>query len=173
MPYFYAAGKRVTLQVERRLWALDTEALALAAIADSIRQEILAASRSLRGKYVLARVPAAALEALRAVHAVQPVYRWEDTVMVALPEVRVEESRPEPLRRLREWLASRRLRIEVSETEAGRLTLRPASGDAAEALAIANALQEEIEPELAEARFIRTVPSPDLQKARIRPVRDA
>jgi len=170
VPYFYAAGKRVTLTVESSLWALDTEALAVAVIADTIRQRILADARLLRGKYVLAHVPSAALTALRAARAVQTVYRSADSVMVALPEVRVEESRPETLRRLRAWLDSRRQRIEVSETEGGRLTLRPASGDGVEALEIANALQEEITPELAEARFIRSIESPDLKlKARVRP----
>lgn len=170
VPYFYAAGKRVTLVVESSLWALDTEALAFAVIADSMRAQILADARRLRGKYVLAHVPFSALEPLRAAHAVQPVYRSADAMMVALPEVRVEESRPEHLRRLRDWLASRRQRIEVSETAAGRLTLRPSSGDAEEALEIANALQEEITPELAEARFIRSIVSPDQRlKARVRP----
>ena len=169
MPYFYAAGKRVTLQLESSLWALDTEALSLAAIADSIRKQILSDARRLRGKYVLVHVPSSLLAALRAAHAVQPVYRSDDAMMVALPEVRVEESRPETLRRLHDWLASRRQSIEVSEPEAGRLTLRPYSGDAVEALEIANALEEEIRPELAEARFIRSVASPDREyKARVR-----
>jgi len=172
VPYFYAAGKRVTLVVESSLWALDTEALAFAMIADATRQQILADARRLRGKYVLARVPFSALEPLRAAHAVQPVYRSADVMMVLLPEVRVEESRPETLRRLHDWLASRSQRIEVSETEVGRLTLRPCSGDAEEALEIANELQEEITPELAEARFIRSIASPDEHlKARIRPTR--
>ncbi len=170
MPYFYASGKRVRLEVESRLWALDTEALAAAVIAESVRQLILADARLLRGKYVLAHVPTGALPSLRAAHAVQLVYRSADAMLVALPEVRVEESRPEKLRSLRDWLASRRQRIEVSEAGAGRLTLRPCSGDAKEALEIANALQEEITPELAEARFIRSAPSPDLFKARIRPL---
>ena len=168
VPYFYASGKRVPLEVESSLWALDTEALAFAMIAESVRRRILADARRLRGKYVLAQVPLAALESLRAVHAVQLVYRAADAMLVALPEVRVEESRPDTLRRLRDWLASRRQRIDVSEPEAGRLTLRPCSGDAEEALEIANALQEEITPEVAEARFIRSVPSPDLP-SRVRP----
>jgi hypothetical protein len=90
-------------------------------------------------------------------------------MLVALPEVRVEESRPEQLQRLRDWLKSQGRRIEVSESGNGRLTLRPSSGDAEEALEIANALQEEITPELAEARFIRSVASPDLEfKQRLR-----
>jgi hypothetical protein len=170
VPYFYAAGRRVMLTVESSLWALDTEALAVAMIADAIRQRILADARLLRGKYVLAHVPSVALEPLRAARAVQRVYRSADAVLVALPEVRVEERRPEKLKLLRAWLDSRRHRIEVSETEGGRLTLRPASGDAVEALEIANALQEEISPEIAQARFIRTIESPDLKlKARIHP----
>ena len=169
MPYFYAAGKRVALQIESRVWALDTEALSLAAIADTIRARILADARSLRGKYVLAQVPESLLAVLRAAHAVQLVYRSADAVLVALPEVRVEESRPERLRLLRAWLDARGSSIEVSEPESGRITLRPASGDAEEALAIANALQEEVTPELAAARFIRSVESPDLKvKARAR-----
>jgi hypothetical protein len=172
VPYFYAAGKRVTLTVESSLWALDTEALAVALIGESIRKRILANSRRLRGKYVLAHVPSSALESLRAAHAVQPVYRSADAMLVALPEVRVEESRPETLRRLRAWIDLRRGSIEVSEAEAGRLTLRPASGDGVEALAIANELQEEFTPELAEARFIRSIEDPNLNlKARIRPHR--
>ena len=170
VPYFYAAGKRVTLVVESSLWALDTEALAFAMMADSMRRQILADARRLRGKYVLAHVPFSALGPLRAAHAVQPVYRSADAMLVPLPEVRVEESRPEHLRRLHDWLASRRQRIEVSEREAGRLTLRPSSGDAEEALEIANALQEEITPEFAEARFMRSIASPEERlKARIRP----
>ena len=170
MPYFYASGKRVPLEVESSLWALDLEALAAAMIAKSVRERILADARRLRGNYVLAHVPSTALESLRAAHAVQLVYRSADAMLVALPEVRVEESRPEKLRRLRDWLASRRERIDVSEPAAGRLTLRPCSGDAEEALEIANTLQEEITPELVEARFIRSVPDPDLRfKARIRP----
>jgi hypothetical protein len=170
--YFYAAGKRVALVVESSLWALDTEAPAFAGIADALRAQILAGARLLRGKYVLAQVPFPALEPLRAAHAVQPVYRSADAMLVPLPEVRVEESRPETLRRLYDWLASRQQRIEVAETGAGRLTLRPCSGDAEEALEIANALQEEITPEVVEARFIRSIASPDQHlKARIRPAR--
>ena len=170
MPYFYAAGKRVTLEVESSLWALDTEALAVAAIAQTLRERILADARVLRGKYVLVHLPAALLDELRAAHAVQPVFRSAGAMLVALPEVRVEESRPETLQRLRDWLASRRQWIDVSEPAAGRLTLRPASGEAEEALEIANALAEEIGPELAEARFIRSIerPEPGL-KARVRP----
>ncbi len=163
MPYFYAAGKRVTLELESSLWALDTEALPLAEIADSIREQLLAEAQRLRGKYVLVHLTSGLLEALRAAHVVQPVYRCADAMLVALPEVRVEESRPERLQRLRDWLKSQGPRIEVSESENGRLTLRPSSGDAEEALEIANALQEEITPELAEARFIRSVARPDLE----------
>src|SRR5262249_20778682 len=102
--YFYASGKRVPLEVESSVWALDTEALAAAMIADAVRERILADARRLRGKYVLARVPGAVLDSLRAAHAVQLVYRSADAMLVALPEVRVEESRPEKLRRLRDWL---------------------------------------------------------------------
>ena len=118
--------------------------------------------------FVLVQVPESLLGMLRAAHAVQPVYRCADAVLVALPEVRVEESRPDRLRLLHAWLDARGSSIEVSEPESGRITLRPASGDAEEALAIANALQEEITPELAEARFIRSVESPDKVKARAR-----
>jgi hypothetical protein len=169
VPYFYAAGKRVTLVVESSLWALDTEALSLAPIADTIRARILTDAHQLRGKYVLARLPAPLLAVLRAVHAAHPVYRAADAVLVALPEVRVEETRPERLRRLHAWLDARAGSIEVSEPEIGRITLRPSSGSAEEALAIANELHEEITPELAEARFIRSVESPDLKvKARAR-----
>jgi hypothetical protein len=172
VPYFYAAGKRVALEVESSLWALDTEALAAAAIAQSMREQILADARVLRGKYVLVHLSAALLDPLRAAHAVQPVYRSADAMLVALPEVRVEESRPDILQRLREWLRSRRQWIDVSEPAAGRLTLRPASGEAEQALEIANALAEEIGPELAETRFIRSTgrPEPEL-KARVRPAR--
>ena len=162
MPYFYVAGKRVTLELESSLWALDTEALSVASIAEPIRNQILAAAQRLRGKYMLVQVPTSLLDALHAARALQPVYRCADAMMVALPEVRVEETRPDRLQRLRDWLKSRGPRIEVAESEGGRLTLRPSSGDAEEALEIANALQEEITPELAEARFIRSVASPDL-----------
>ncbi len=88
------------------------------------------------------------------------VYRVGDTIVVVMPEVRVEESRPQHLRKLEAWLAEHKASVEVVSQTDERLVLRPLSMRGSDALDIANALHEEIEPEMAQARFIRLTGKP-------------
>ncbi len=88
------------------------------------------------------------------------VYRVGDTIVVVMPEVRVEESRPQHLEKLEAWLAEHKASVEVVSQTDERLVLRPLSMRGSDALDIANALHEEIEREMAQARFICSTGKP-------------
>lgn len=163
--YYYASGTRVPLQPAEDLVAVETPALDAAGLPPDMRERLLAAARPLRGGYVLVdagSLPRAALARLRDARAVQPVYRYGEGIVVVLPEVRVEESRPDRVERLRAWLDRAGVAVEASGLGTGRLTLRPKSGRGEDALRLANELHEQIGLELADARFVRIVRRPDL-----------
>ncbi len=166
--YYYAGGQRVPLEAAPDLVAIDT-AIAQE-LSSAAAQGALAKAKALRGGVALAEaasVPAPALAELRERGALHPVLRFGADLVVVLPEVRVEESRPEKIRELRRWLDGARTRIRCSGTlEGGRLEIRPASGRGQDALEIANELHERVDPELAQARFIRVVRRPDAMRAK-------
>ena len=77
-----------------------------------------------------------------------------------MPEVRVEESRPTKQKRLEEWITSHSEQALVRSRHEGQIVLEPVSGQGEDALAMANALMEEMNPEMAQARFVRVLPRP-------------
>ena len=90
-----------------------------------------------------------------------PVFRSQGAIIVALPEVRVEESRTSHQAKLQEWLTEHRDDVEVVSHSDDRVVLKPSSGSGRDALAIANALTEHVRPEMAQTRFIRVTPRPN------------
>lgn len=91
--------------------------------------------------------------------AVQTVFRHGGTLLVALPEVRVEL--PEAQRGQLDSMARvGPIRSEVEDAGAGSVVMRPLSGRGVDALQLANAVHERLHPELAQARFLRMIPSP-------------
>lgn len=88
---------------------------------------------------------------------VHPVFRSEDdSLVVVLPEVRVEGSDPDRLAALGRSLTTAHVTDQTSE----RLTLQPDSGRGEDALTLANTLAESPDIDIAQARFMRIVPRP-------------
>ena len=109
--FYYAAGKRVTLTPDEDLVAIDQERAGSAKISEAARARIKDRSKALRGNVVLVareELPSAERDALRTAMALQPVFCAEGATIVALPEVRVEDSSPQRLKALRAWLDKHR-----------------------------------------------------------------
>lgn len=169
--YYYASGKQVRLEAAPGLVAFDTGVLPNLGLTDAARSSLLTVSRTLRGDLALAdsgAVPAGVIVKLEEAGALRPVYRFGPDLVVVLPEVRVEESRPERREKIDAWIKGVGDTLSASETNSGRLTLRPVSGRGEDALQIANELHEGIGPELAQARFVRVVARPDAARSRPR-----
>src|SRR5437899_839652 len=109
--YYYAGGERVPLAPAADALAVDAKRLAAADLSAAARQEIdTHAGPKLADGIRL--VPGSALSpaaraALESAGAVQPVFESAGATLVALPEVRVEESRPAKKRQLAKWLKAR------------------------------------------------------------------
>ena len=161
--YYYAGGQKIELTPADDLLAVDERRLAGAGEVEGLVKQ---AARPLTGGIALVErkdlgARAAEVEAtLRRAGALQPVYRAQGAVLVALPEVRVEESRPAKQGPLEEWLRSNEARAKVASRGDGRLVIEPASGYGGDALAIAGALSEQVGPEMAQPRFLRVTPRP-------------
>lgn len=158
MSYYYAGGKRVPLQQAPDLIAVDEARLA-AKLPDLASDAALSAGRPLRGGIRLVERGALSADTagrLRDAGVTQPVFRAEGWVLVALPEVRVEDG---SRAKLAEAKAAAEGKAEADAAD-GRLTLRPSSADGADAIALANELVERHAVASASPRFIRVVPGP-------------
>ncbi len=90
-----------------------------------------------------------------------PVFRSHGAIVIALPEIRVEETREGYLEKLDQWISHHTDDVVVVSRDEGRVVLMPASGSGQDALKIANSLEEQVGPEMAQARFIRVTQRPD------------
>ncbi|MDY3554778.1 hypothetical protein R5W24_003907 [Gemmata sp. JC717] len=165
--YYYAGGTKVYLTPADDLVALDSESLQQAGIGEGSDGAV----RSLSSKVKLvdrARVGTSAGHGGRALVDRYPVFRSHGVVMVVLPEIRVEESRPHQKKRLEDWLRVHAAGAVIERKSDDQLVLTPASGDGSDALDLANALAEQVEPEMAQVRFLRVTPAPG-EQAKARP----
>jgi hypothetical protein len=158
--YYYASGKPIRLTLDEGWVAVDARRCEAADPAGSLEAVLRDVSRPLRGDLVL--VPRDALssrqhDALAKQGAIQPVFHAEGARLVALPEVRVEESSPQCQQALHHWLRQHGHEAEIIEDRGDRLVLRPTSGRGQDALALANELTEQVGPEMAQPRFLRIV----------------
>lgn len=160
--YYYAGGERVALESALDLVAVD--ASIVEARGSSAAKRALSKARPLRAGLRLAEtesLPKDVVDELGRQNALLPVLRFGTDLVVVLPEVRVEESRPEKVRALERWAETAKGRVHCEGAfEDGRVALRPTSGRGEDALAIANELHERLAPELAQARFVRVVRRP-------------
>lgn len=92
-----------------------------------------------------------------------PVFRSHGAIVVALPEVRVEESRTAHWAKLSKWLTEHGDEVTVVSSDGDRVVLKPVSGSGVDALTIANDLAKAVGPEMAQARFIRVTPRPGIR----------
>jgi hypothetical protein len=166
--YYYAGGKKITLAPADDLIAVDMRALSAglpklieAALRKSIRP--LSGEVGLINRADLGSGAAAIIDALEKAGATHPVFRVGETVLIVLPEVRVEESRPGAKQKsLSNWLASHSHEAVVKSRDHERVVLEPASGYGGDALTLANQLAEQVGPEMAQARFLRIMPGPSI-----------
>lgn len=161
--YYYAGGQRIELTPAEDLLAIDEQHFTMEAGPQAVRTEVQQAAQPLRAGIRLVRRKALSPQTeavLKQAGALQPVFRAQEAIVVVLPEVRVEESRPARKKRLEEWIKSHSEQALVRSEREGRIVLEPVSGHGEDALAIANALTEEVEPEMAQARFLRVLQRP-------------
>jgi hypothetical protein len=155
-PYYYAGGEKIKLTPADDLLAVEAHDMrSLAGASSSV-------GRALRDglRLVTKDELGDAAEGLGGPKPKYPVFRSHGGIVVALPEVRVEESRKAYQAKLDKWLAEHGDNVMVVSRSDDRMVLEPVSGSGEDALAIANDLAEEVDPEIAQARFIRVTPRP-------------
>jgi hypothetical protein len=158
--YYYASGKPVRLIPDEEWIAVDARRSEAADATGSLKAVLRDASWPLRGDLVLVRrasLSGQQLDAFAKQGAIHPVFHTEGARLVALPEVRVEESSHERRRALHHWLRQHARDAEIVEDRGDRIVLRPTSGLGQDALALANHLAEQVGPEMAQPRFLRIV----------------
>lgn len=159
--FYYAGGRKVELDRDEEYVAIVQEAAHRAGLDTQVETASKASPRR-GGGVVLAERSALdekTLASLRDAGALQPVYRNNQAVMVALPEVRVEFDTAEQRHAVMDVLADRHaLPHEISESTDYSLIVQPASGKGDDALKIANEIQQRGHPAAASVRFIQFVP---------------
>jgi hypothetical protein len=156
--YYYASGEQVELILDPHWVAVDEQRADSANIPQKTLDSFREATRSLKRGVVLVEREAisnSVLNALDAAHALQPVFKVDGSLLIALPEVRVEESSPSLKRAFHIWLEQNRDLAVIVQEDAERITLRPPSGNGTDALNLSNRLTEEVGVEMAQPRFIR------------------
>lgn len=161
--FYYASGKRIDVTLDDELLAIDQDLAAKAEVSSLQRKRLREASRPLRGDLVL--IPADSIspstqESLKKAGAVQRVFRADDTTLVVMPEVRVEDNSQDRGKVLRQWLAEHSDVAQVLTDNGDRLVLRPVSGQGTDALRLAAQLTEEVHVQSAQPRFMRVVRRP-------------
>jgi len=155
--YYYAGGEKIELTPAEDLFAIESRNVrSLPGSSPAIRSLT-------EGLCLVAPDELPASEGLDTKKPKYPVFRSHGAILVALPEVRVEESRPKQRTQLDKWLKDHRQEVTVVSREDDRLVLEPVSGSGEDALLIANDLAEHIHPELAQPRFLRVTPRPNLR----------
>lgn len=156
MAYYYAGGQKIELVPDPDRVAVD---LSCVRSRSAALRKVLEAGELLLGNVRLVQrkdLSPKALAGLEKQAAVQPVFKHGDTVIVVLPEVRVELERGQR-KELDSLVRSGAIRTAVEKDAAGRVVLRPLSGKGADALALANTLHETLKPPLAQVHFLRRV----------------
>jgi len=161
--YYYAGGRKIALEEDGEHVGIDTAR----APTDPAVSRASSAWRLPGGILV---VPTSSLEAsdivrLKASGALRPAFRPavlprvgpDQTLLIPLPEVRVEVD-DEPQRdAVRRALKTWRHKVVVSSSSSERVVLVPASGDPMDALDLANAIHERAHPAAASVRFVQVV----------------
>lgn len=161
--YYDVDGSRIRLDPADQL-AVDLGAARTAKLPREVVSAIERDGRELRGGVVMlgvGDVSEEVAEALDEAGALQPVYGADDgALIVVLPEVRIEAADESQATDLRKWLRSANVDTEVVRDTGDRLVVRPTSGRGSDALDLANSIEEEVHPPIAQPRFLRVVPRP-------------
>ena len=159
-PYYYASGERVALEPDADHVALDlgtAPARSRSKTATAMpRAELQQRGRMLNDSVLLVTGAAPAGHASLQL----PVFRSGSTLLVALPEVRVEDDDPESLRRLHAWLAAEPGRADVTDQVPGRITLRAGPVYGHDGVTLAREVVERCGVQSASPRLLRVTPGP-------------
>jgi hypothetical protein len=156
--YYYAQGERIGLEPDSAHVAVQRPP----ASAPKRRAAPLpAAGRALGGDVWLHAAGEAPPTGQRL-----PVFRSGRTLVVALPEVRVEDEDPTALARALQWAQEAEGRAELLEARPGRLTLRAGPALDHDGVALARELVERCGVASASPRLLRVSPPPGVQPAR-------
>jgi hypothetical protein len=162
--YYYAGGKRVTIEEDDTRVAVDISRAGAAGL-----QKVIAgvSGPRLPGGVVVTERSALdkeGLERLRKAGALRPVFRHDRAVMVGMPEIRVEVDDETQRQAVLASIDRSPHPVEISEQGDDRLLLRPTSGSGDEALEVANFVYEQAHPAAASIRFVQFVPRPDTRR---------
>jgi hypothetical protein len=158
---YYVGDQKVELNRAHDYVAVDEKAAYGAGLDAEVATASKEAERHGGGVVVVPRVALdeQTLASLSGAGALQPVYRHDDAVIVALPEVRVEFDSAEQRRAVLNVLTeSAALPNDVCQSADDYLTVRPASGSGVDAIKIANEIHERGHVGDASVRFIQFVP---------------
>ncbi len=156
--YYYANGEQVALETDQEWYAIQDQRLDASALLPELREEIEHKAQPLQRGLKLIRkadMSCNVREELEGKCLAEPVYRADNALLAVLPEIRVEESRPEQRAKVEDWLNSLGDRVNVEQEKSGRLTITPRSGLGSDALDISNTLIEYLRPQLSQPRFLR------------------
>ncbi len=159
--YYYASGKRMPLTRAKDYLAVEEKSLASVKLSADVKKKVLQTAQPLRHGLSLIRretLPTNVYNKLATEGVALPVFQYGSTFIIALPEVRIEETRASQSADVEAWLKKNDQKTEVLSKRRGQFVLRPKSGSGEEALDLANRLHEEVGPELAQTRFLRIVP---------------
>jgi hypothetical protein len=161
--YYYAAGQKVTLEPDEQHLAVDRNAAKEAGLDARIGATVVAAA--VRAGADVLVTPRSSLTAdmikqLQDAGALQPVYKYNQATIVAMPEVRVEFDTPEQRQSVKDLLSSKTSDVEITEDTPDRMVLRPVSGRGEDALSLANRIHENASPAAVSPRFVQFVPRP-------------
>lgn len=161
--YYYAGGRRIELEPDDQYVAMDEKAADTAGVPVEVGN---ARTRRLPGGVIVSPrsgLSAARLERLSQAGALRPVFRRDRSMLVPLPEIRVEYDNAKQRAAVRVAILHAPYEAEVSDESAEGLVLRPTSGRSDEALALANYIYEQAHPAAASVRFVQFVPKLDVQ----------
>jgi len=157
--YYVSGGKRIRLERDPQQVGVLLEHPAIAR--SKLRSRLKREGRSLREGIVLvpsSTIPADVGERLEDEGALLPVYAEGDALILVLAEVRVEGTDLGQVPSIKTWLKGAKGEADIVEQRGTRVTVRPRSGRPADALRIANEVDEQVHPALSQARFLRIVP---------------
>jgi len=162
--YFYAGGQRVPLERDEDQVAIEEDAAVRAGLGPLLERGSAGARRLPGGVLLLQRskIDAATLAKLQG--RIRPVYRHGAAMIVPLPEIRVEMDDERQASAVKEAIDSAPHPVDVAETSARRVLLKPRSGSSEDALDIANHMFERARPAAASVRLVQFVPRPESVK---------
>lgn len=163
--YYYAGGKKLGLDPDDDWVVVDT-----LAAGDDVNARLQAAqvepSRLPGNLLMTSRAALAAddLGSLESAGALRPVFRRDQALMVPLPEVRVEFDSEQERAQVKSFVAGLKGAVSVTEDASDRLVLAPTSGNALDALELANEIYEHARPAASSVRFLQMTPSPRIKR---------